>query len=170
MNVPDPRVTGGLLRPIAPALDRAGIETVSGPEPLRDRAARLLWSFGVALELLVLRVTLPKDASRALLDGLLIMAGVTVIVGVLSAVPPLQWLDDRRPRPSFERTVRIGIFVAAIQVFVVSSLILRSAPDTGWTLGGFAVVMILMQCLPPWIAERWPPHALRAKIKLRRVS
>ena len=163
MSFPDPRVIGGLARPAAAALDVAGVETVSGPETLRAVTARVLWLLVLGVELLAVRMYVPPHRSYGFLDGLLIIVGVRCAFALLSAVPGFHWLDDPRPRPSFERTVRIGFLVAAMQVFVISCLLLRDLPGDGWVLGGFAVYLIGDFVLTPWIADRWDPAVRRVR-------
>jgi hypothetical protein len=150
------------LRPTAPALDSAGVETVSGPEPLRALAARVLWLLAIGVELLAVRMYVAPHWSYGFLDGMLIFISVRCAVLVLSAVPGFHRLEDPRPRPSFERTVRIGFWVAAIQVYVISCLLLRDLPGDGWVLGGVVVYLIGVFVLTPWIADRWDPAVRRA--------
>jgi tetrahydromethanopterin S-methyltransferase subunit C len=152
----DPRLTGGLLMQPAPALDRAGVETTSEPEPIRARAVRVFWHVAVVAELVALRVSLPPQASRQVVDSYIVAVGLIAAIGVLSAFPWLHWLENVRPRPSRERSIRLFIAFVAIQVFVVSSSIMHETPGPLWLYGGFFVLVLTMVVLPPWIVDRWP--------------
>jgi hypothetical protein len=157
----DPRLIGGLARASAPPLDEAGIETTSEPESLRARAVRVLWHVAVIAELVALRAYVSTETSRRLIDTLLVGVVIAAARGVLSGLPWLRWLEDPRPRPSRERSIRLGILFVWIQVFVVSSLIMGKTPDPLWIYGGLLGLILTLALLPPWIADRWPP-AIRA--------
>ena len=168
---PDPRVTARLLVPSAPALDVAGAKAGYEFEPARPRVMRVLLCAAVVAELVGLRAMLPADASRGLVDGLIVTAGAMGGLSALSTLPWLRWLDDRRPRRSADREERIGLLVrrgvvlAGIQVYVVASLLLRDTPQPQWIFAGIAVMVVLTIVLS-WALGRIPAGR-REKVGVR---